>query len=279
LTWQPLHLTTHSIETVTASVVFTEALTDVFWRKAVREGESNANALGLTEKSSVSSIQFAIGQGLPAPVPAPMQPQAPQAIRLSRSLFVEGTEQRFVAETLSIGKLDIAYYTSTYTRWAAFFDRLRSLFTMPLPIALEAVRPQSLRLEYKDSFRYTGEGTPIAETLLREKSPLIAPHVFTQPELFHSHTGMFERSNQSDQRLIQLNIDANEVWVQNEQRQARAVSIMTAVQENFFPRPEDSSWPSADALIGIFDSMHERSSEIFRSVVSDEIGRRIGSIT
>ena len=268
----------HSIETATASVVFSEPLTDVIWRKAVREGESTASVFGLTEKSGVSALQLTIAQQrLPAPMP--MQPQAPQAIRLSRSLFDEETEQRSLVEILSIGKLDIAYYTTAYTRWAAFSDRLKSLFIAPLPIALEAVRPQSLRLEYKDSFRYMGEGAPIAETLLRHGSPLIAPHAFAQPELWHSHTGMFERSNQSDQRLIQLNIDANEIWAENEARPARVVSILTAVQENFFPTPEDTSWPSSESLIAIFDSMHERSTEVFRSVVSDEIGRRIGLIS
>jgi hypothetical protein len=51
----------HSIESATASVVFAELLTDVLWRKMVRESEATANALGLTEKTGVSSFQFTIG--------------------------------------------------------------------------------------------------------------------------------------------------------------------------------------------------------------------------
>ncbi len=276
MTWQPL-TKIHSIESATASTNFTEPLTDVLWRKAVREGESKSGALGLTEKSLVNAFQLAFGPGgAVPPLSVPIAPPSPNAARFLRSTLDESSQQRIIIEALSVGKTDITYQTTTYTRWQSLFERLKSLFEVPLSVALEGVRPANVRLEYKDSFRFFGEGVPFAVDLLRDKSPLIAPHVFTRPELWHSHTGMFEKSEQSDQRLVQVNIDANDM-PQPEGKPFRVISITTAIQENFFQnREEESSWPTSEMLIKMFDPMHKRCSEIFKTLITDKMAKRIG---
>ncbi|MDA9537768.1 hypothetical protein ACM41_16690 [Bradyrhizobium sp. CCBAU 21362] len=197
-------------------------------------------------------------------------------IRFYRSNAEEDSNQFFPAETLSIGKGSIVYHTKAYTRWEAFASQLQSLLTEPLGIALEAVYLSNLRLEYRDVFRHSPEGPALASTLLRAGSDLLAPHIFSREALFHSHTGFFEDGPDCDQRLIQVNVDANEI-IENDVP-GRVISIMTAVQDNFHPDLELERSRGSSAAISNFNSMHVRSAEVFRSVISDEIATRVGMI-
>ncbi|UPJ49891.1 TIGR04255 family protein [Bradyrhizobium sp. 200] len=267
----------HAIESATAIVNFSEPLTDVVWRKAVREGESKSSSLGLNKRAALNAVQFAFGGGGAVALPpiSIAAPQGPSAVQFGRSILDEASRQEIIMEALSVARSEITYQTSAYTRWASFFERLSALASTPLSLALDAVRPANVRLEYKDMFRFEGDDAPLANGLLRQESALITPHAFTQPELWHSHTGMFERSDSSDRRLVQVNVDANEQH-QADGKTIRIISIVTAIQENFFPTREESSWPDAHALIEMFGQMHIRSTDIFRSIITDEMAKRIG---
>jgi len=280
LAWQPLH-ENHSIESVSASVNFAEPLTEIIWRKAVREVEAKAGAMGLSERDAVNAFQIAIGAnaiGLASPSIDIGQiglPSQIESVRIARSHIDEASGQKRAAESISIGRQVITYQSTTYTRWAAYSERLNELFGAALDVSLGAVRPAVLRLEYKDSFRFDGAGEPLVSGFLKDVSPLIAKHVFDKTDLWHSHTGFFEKSDRSDQRLIQINLDANNVVHVAQRETARLVNIMTAVQENFHAWPEDKEI-TAGELLGIFESMHQRCTEVFREVVSPETAKRIG---
>ncbi|MGY3036147.1 uncharacterized protein (TIGR04255 family) [Bradyrhizobium sp. USDA 4354] len=275
MSWNPLHHA-HSIEGASAAINFAEPLTEVLWRRVVREAESRASACGLTARSQLKTglhLRFSPGAFGVAP-PAPQL--EPDAVRFYRNTTEEEADPQFVAETLTVAKAYLLYHTATYTRWAAFSSQLRSMLSEPLGIALQAVQVGSLRLEYRDVFRrpFDGEIAPAALDLLRAGSDLLAPHIYNRAEMFHSHTGFFEVSDVADQRLIQVNVDATDAA--DSDNQVRSVSIMTAVQDNFFAQSEVEQPRSALDLISNFESMHQRSTSLFKSIISDEVAQRVG---
>src|SRR4029453_16974119 len=97
-----------------------------------------ANAVGLAPPS-IDFTQL----GLPPQI---------ETVRIARTHIDEASGQKRVAESISIGRRAIVYQSTTYTRWAAFSERLNELFGVALDVSLGAVRPAVLRLEYKDSF-------------------------------------------------------------------------------------------------------------------------------
>lgn len=272
MSWNPLHQA-HSIEAASAAVNFSEPLNDVVWRRVVREAESRASACGLSARSQVrTGMQFSIGA---APGITPTPQLDVDAVRFYRSASDEESNRLVPAETLTVAKSVLLYHTTAYTRWEAILPQLRSMLTEPVGIALEAVYVGSLRLEYKDVFKHViGQSAPLVTNLLRPGCDLLAPHIYRREQLFHSHTGFFEPCDGCDQRLIQVNVDANDLVENNEQ--VRAISIMTAVQDSFFPQLESERSRASSEFVDRFDSLHTRCGELFKSIMTDEIAERVG---
>ena len=160
-------------------------------------------------------------------------------------------------------------------------ERVRLLLRPALRTALHSVRPANLRLEYKDSFRYVGQGEPLAETLLNSNSDLIASHVFQRTKLWHSHTGFFEEASGCSARLVQVNLDANDAIdaMRPQSPPFRMVAITTGVQNNFDgqgPELIDNEDELATSLVSMFDSLHERAIELFKNVIHPSVAARVG---
>jgi uncharacterized protein (TIGR04255 family) len=278
LHWEPLH-ESHSIEVAAVAVNFREVLTEISWRKTVRDAETVCRTAGITEKTAMNAVQFTIGAG---GAPGPATPSQVDAMVFTRSAAVDVPGvglQKAMLETFSVSRSGLNYQTTAYTRWDAFYSRMRSLMRSPLHGALHAVSTANLRIEYKDSFRFRGDGPPVASDLLNRASPLIAPHVLNNEKLWHSHTGFFEDAEGCEARLVQINIDANLATRLGETEQFRTVSILTAVQNNFAVVPPDDLDNEDDQVtfqLDMFDSLHLRSIELFKQIISDETAARVG---
>jgi hypothetical protein len=277
LEWQPSQ-EAHSIEVVSAAVNFSEALTEVAWKKVVRDAEGVCRAAGLLEKSAVNTVQIMIGT---SPEAAP--PQAIDGMLFMRSQAVNvpgGGIQRKALEALSVNRTGLNFQSTVYSRWDAFFERLKLMVRPPLRGALRSVGVLNLRLEYRDGFRFVGKGQPLAMTLLNEKSDLIAPHVFRNERLWHSHTGFFEDAPGCKERLVQINVDANIAHQLGRLDDPfRTVTISTAAQNNLDPASAetlDNEEELANSQMSMFDSLHIRSIELFKNIVSPEMASRVG---
>lgn len=278
LAWKPFQ-EAHSIEMVAAQVNFSEQLTEMAWKRVVRDVEGSAKAAGLVEKSNLQGIEITIneGQGLPQGLPTALT-----GVRFMRTTAIEtavGLQRKF-QEALTINRTGLLLQSAVYSRWEAFADRINLLMRPALRGALHSVSVSNVRLEYKDAFRYEGEGPPIARTLLNESSNLIAPHVLDNEKLWHSHTGFFEDAPGCEQRLIQVNIDANQAFDQlRPEASFRAVSITTAVQNNFATgaqEPVDNLEELATSQLTMFESLHDRAIQIFTNLVHPLIAQRVG---
>lgn len=264
----------HSIEVVSAAINFSEPLTEVSWKKVTRDADAIRKAAGLSE--TMPAIQFMIGA---PPSPATGPPVSATLFMSSKAIDVSGMP-RAPLETLTIGRAGLALQTTVYTRWDAFFERMRMLLVPPLRAALRSTGILSLRLEYKDSFRFVGDGPPIAARLLNLKSGLIAPHVFENEQLWHSHTGFFEQAAGCKERLVQINIDANvSADTGTPDVSFRSVTITTAVQNNLTSGGSeslDNEEELANSQIAMFDSLHQRSKDLFRQIISNETASQVG---
>ncbi|HEV7880227.1 TIGR04255 family protein [Bradyrhizobium sp.] len=275
--WQPLH-EAHSIEVAAAAVNFSQPLTEVAWKKVVRDAEGVCKAAGLGEKSVVNAVQITIG--LPAGPPPPTTVDAMVFMRSQATNIPGGGLQRSALEALTVSREGLNFQTSVYTRWDAFFERIQLLLKPPLRSALHSIAVTNLRLEYKDVFRFVGEGKPIAEELLNTCSDLIAPHVFRNEKLWHSHTGFFEDALGCKERLVQINVDANFSATRGSTEPPfRAVTITTAVQNNLANASAealDNEDEIANSQILMFDSLHLRSKELFVKLISKQTASQVG---
>ncbi|SFI61324.1 hypothetical protein [Bradyrhizobium sp. Gha] len=282
LDWTPFN-EANSIETVAASVNFREPLTEVAWKRAVREADAVCRAAGLTEKQVLNSVQFMVGpnQAPQAPPGAP----AVEAMIFLRTAAVSmpgaGMQKRPL-ESLQVGRTGLVYQAMQYTSWAAFAERLEQLIKPPLRSALYSISVDNLRLEYKDNFRFAGTGKPTARKLLNADSKLIVPHAFDNERLWHSHTGFFEAAQGCRERLVQVNIDASMMHPAHQvtpDTSVRVISIGTAVQSNLLEGSSEAlenEGETAISQLSTFRSMHDRCIELFREIVSADIAMRVG---
>ncbi|QOZ67145.1 hypothetical protein [Bradyrhizobium arachidis] len=280
LDWKPFN-DTHSIEVVAASVNFLEPLTEVAWKKAVREAEAVCRAAGLNEKQVVNSLQFMVGPNQVPQTSAGAPTVEAMIFQRSAAVTIPGAGiQKRPLESLQIGRFGVIYQAMSYTAWEAFATRLEQLVRAPLRSALFSVGVANLRLEYKDNFRFAGAGKPVARALLNSESTLIVPHVFDNERLWHSHTGFFEAADGCKERLIQINIDANEMLAADQMNKPfRAISITTAVQNNLAETSSEALENEAElatSQLSMFGSMHDRSIGLFKEIVSADIAARVG---
>ena len=55
-----------------------------------------------------------------------------------------------------------------------------------------------------------------------------------------------------------------------------SAAVMTAVQDQFFPQLESERSRTPSEFLDRFDSLHARSGELFKSMITAEIAKRVG---
>lgn len=243
-------------------------------RKALRKGEALASHLGLIQSDPTSGFEVQFGPD--------------GASVLKQSSFVSGIafQRREVAkpgafgavvvsEQLSIERGAIVYNSMHYTRWRDFKEKISFLFEPLLETILSGSSLYAIRLEYRDRFNYFGDLAEAAPSeLLREGSRLVAPHVFSQTGMWHSHTGMFEEAPATPRRLVQIAIDATDH--KESDREWRSVSLMTGLEDRFQVEGLDAPDQEPSTILVRFDDLHTKSKALFKELLTDERLKQIG---
>ncbi|MGY3347141.1 MULTISPECIES: hypothetical protein [unclassified Bradyrhizobium] len=116
--------------------------------------------------------------------------------------------------------------------------------------------------------------------MLNADSKLIVPHAFDNERLWHSHTGFFEAAQGCRERLVQVNIDASMMHLAHQvtpDTSVRVISIGTAVQSNLLEGSSEAlenEGETAISQLSRFRSMHDRSIQLFREIVSIDTAMR-----
>ena len=285
LSWEPLH-EAHAIRVAAAVINFSESLNEISWRRVVRAAEQKCIPAGLTNKATANVIQLVFGggnlAGAPLQIPSKEADQV-QSLSFQRTIVDElpsGGVRNQIIEQVVIGRTALQYQTLAYTRWKDVEAQITGLLSPSLEIAVLSVPVANIRLEYHDAFTHRGDGVPNLRELLREGSPILACHIFERSDLWHSHTGFFETPEGGPKRLVQVNVDANEVMEPDAEGPRRTVSVMTAIQDNFrsdlSTADLENPLETATSYLSRFDSLHDRSKDVFSQVVSDLMADRIG---
>jgi uncharacterized protein (TIGR04255 family) len=278
-TWEPIR-EAHSIESVAAVVQFPSALNDAMLRKMLRAADANADKMNLPIRETMTGFQLNIGPTGPLAAAVATVDHAPMlgvVFKRNEIATVGGLPTTVAVEEFQLGRQALVYTTVHYDRWRLFKERLAALLTPVLSAALSGANVAHLRLEYRDRFIFSGE-VDAADTadLLRVDSELVAPHVFAQKQMWHSHTGMFVVAPGAERRLVQILVDAQDIKTATDQTPRRSISLITGIQDFFQVEGLESKEQETPVLIDQFEALHRASKELFKKMLTDVAKQRIG---
>jgi len=276
--WSPVN-ENHAIDVMAAVISFAEPIPASLFKKALDSVEDAAFAAGLRSRHSIQSIQFSVPPG-GAPVSASSNP-GPTMGRIFNSLFEVPAgvpPSARVAEQIQFAQGQILYRTWRYVSWQWQVERMRTLIIPALTLIQDIIPIGLLRLEYLDRFRFDGDLSSISfESVLRRDSPLIAPHVFSRSDLWHSHTGAFLPGSAGTKRLEQVQIDVlDDLAIDTGNLpHTRWVNIMTAREDRFLSPSIDEVSGNINLVFGSFDVMHMELKDLLASIITDAMAKRI----
>jgi len=246
----------------------------------LRVADANADKMNLPIRETITGVQFNIALGGPVTPVIPTVDRAPMMGVVFKRTEIEnvgGLPATVAAEEFQLGRQALVYTTTRYDRWRLYKERFAGLFTPVLDAVLSGANVASLRLEYRDRFNYSGDPTAAkVSELLREGCELIAPHVFAQKHLWHSHTGMFLEADGAEHRLVQILIDANDITISVDQPPRRSVSVITGVQDFFQAEGLETKDQQASDLVARFEELHVASKDLFKGMLTEAAQKSVG---
>ncbi|MFN9476405.1 TIGR04255 family protein [Acidovorax sp.] len=267
--FRPLH-ESHAIEQVVISVHFANVLPEEVLRAGAASMLQFKKELG--GQQDITGVNLSLGPGGVAPMVLPsFQGQARFATDNAGVLLKE----------LRLEAQAIVFRSQRYTRWNALWKEAGKYLEALLACAGDA-QIASLNLQYTDKFLWqSSPGSCRSDLLLRRDSPFVAPRIFDAGDLWHCHSGRFERLNDAVQRLEIVDLDCiDEGPEQPGTEPTRAVLITTSVSDRFNrPGYHAVDFPARQALAGInevFNNLHTQVKSVFSQIITDEISDSIG---
>lgn len=271
--FEPLHKA-HSIEQVSLAVVFAKEIGDEELRAARK-------ALGKPDElpgySEMRGMSFAFSAGAVASAGAQVSGPAIGSAP-SGHVFTRVRPDGTVESQLQVQKLAIAFLTSSYTRWTDLSAQTRRYIDHLLPIYAAGCEVAQVQLAYSDKFLSTS--TPETSTpgrILREGSPYLAHTVFRAQNLWHCHTGTFERVGETVKRL--RNVQVEFVTETREDQERGVLAIRTTLADMYnqpgFKQSQFKPESAAQHVCETLEELHAIDKEILRDILTDEMARRI----
>jgi uncharacterized protein (TIGR04255 family) len=266
----PLH-DAHAIEQVLMVLQMAQPMDAESFKKVRKASEQFSGEDGLPGKSEIQRLVVAFGQD---PSIAGQMPQAE-----IHGLMLSRTAPNGVIETeLRIEPASITFRTTTYSRWQSIWDQANRYFQALAELYAEKNAISAISLNYVDKFVWSGDPAQCSpKQILKAQSPYIAPHVYGQSDLWHSHTGAFLRVDAQTKRLLNVNIDfLHEEPIAG----SRKIIGISTVLTDMFNQPGYDSLALAPADASAFvanrmKSLHDYSKLVFADVISEDMGKRV----
>jgi len=265
--WQPIR-PLHSIECVATVIAYAEPLSEFLVKRVIRKAESLALNAGLSDRADIRTFQV------------PVIPDAGHQVRsqfdgLAFQRFGQTTPQgRVLLEDLIVSRNELVFRKYDYNRWADYRANLKNLILPLISISSGATAIQAVRLEYLDRFMVENyEPGHVSELLAR--TPMVAPHIFETPGLWHSHTGKFDPIG-DDVLLTQVNIDFVNGTTPDQTQVVHSVGITTGLERRYNGNKLDVESPVVSYIDEHLHDLHLRSKALFKSLLTPEIADRVG---
>lgn len=182
-------------------------------------------------------------------------------------------------QVLSIEENSIGFRSSKYRNYTEFKERFLQLTDTLLPLVSNVMTLARIRFEYQDKYVWTGErgvDIPLAP-LIRANSPYIAPHVYKEPAVWHSHTGMVLPAKENGvNRVLQVHLQTGNFQRVPPQPAHFGLSLMSAREDRLNPEDTAVSARAYSQLEAVLDGMHEDLISAIREVLSDDMLSKIG---
>lgn len=266
--FEPIH-DAHAIEQVAFVIQFSPALDDgglAEVRKLVEPFTSELPGRKDIQALSVS-IRVPGLSGLAAPSP------------IAGSAYSRTRPDGTVESELRVDQLSVTFRTVLYTRWDAVWQNARRYFDAVIAKYVSAdTTVAAISLTFFDKFLCVGTVAECRPSLLlRPNSRYVCPHVFSAPDLWHSHTGAFLRVDEATKRLLNVNVDYLEENQPDGVR--RVIAIATALTDLMNQPGYVSSRVMANDVCQFLDThmkqLHHFGKEVFGNVVNDDMSKRI----
>jgi uncharacterized protein (TIGR04255 family) len=269
--FEPLHAA-HAIEQVALVVHFNREIADdelAAIRKALSPFSDD-----LPAKSEVRTFNIAFAQG--GGPSAKMPVQAVTGFVMGRISAKGSIEKEFRVERGSL-----TFRNLVYTRWAGVSGEAHKYFAAAFAALGGDCSIAAVGLTYIDKFLWNGNlEDSLPSTLLRVDSPYLSPHVVDKRDMWHSHTGSFEKPNSHTKRLLNVNVDCLEE--EHDEKKRRVISITMVLSDGFNQPYHDAvdfrAKDSEKFLAERMDDLHAYSKDVFSQLLNKETKIRIGLI-
>lgn len=266
--FEPIHAA-HAIEQVVFVLKFETPLEDEVFaqvREATKRFEVESD-MPMHVKFSFSN--FPVGQ----PTPLPLQVSG----FMLRRMRADGS----VEKELRVEPSSITFMTSLYTRWDAAWLQARSYFEALASIYASQTKVAGVGLNYVDKFAWVGDMTECrADALLRVDSEYLCAQIFKAEDFWHSHTGVFIRTDALTKRLLNVNVDYLDEIRADDIR--RVVSVTTILTDLMNQPGYEALVTTAKNIIEFLDvrerALHVFGKEVFGKIINDEMSKRIALV-
>ncbi|MER9741995.1 hypothetical protein [Mesorhizobium sp. M0187] len=269
--WKPL-TPRHAIDTMAMVVTFGEPLSSLVFRRIIRELEPTTFSKGLNNRQPMQTVSMNF-----SPTGPQIKPSVAPGMQFQKLSLVRVNEEMVankVVEELIFDPTHILYRNMNYSRWENVSGTYWDMCSDALRAIIENVPIITIRLEYLDRFVFEGDlAKATARGLIKEGSSLVAPHIFDLTELWHSHTGKLEKTDGENLRLYQVNVDMVDM-ANADSSATRSIQIISAVEERYAGSGMEGG--TTNSLRVIFDDLHERVKELFKSIVDAKLLAAVG---
>ncbi|MBY5358636.1 hypothetical protein HFO97_01215 [Rhizobium leguminosarum] len=265
----------NAIEQMVVTVRFSEPLSSLVSKRIIRELERSTSNVGLTNRQAVQGFQLnmqAAGQNF---VPVAM----PGMLFQSTSVFrVNDEVVNQISQQVEFQPTHLAYSTWTYKSWDKERETLTRLLLPAIETAVQSITIGAVRLQYLDRFVFDGDKAAVqARDLLNDETDLIAPNIFTAPDLYHSHTGRFDNVTSRSRRLSQVNVDSQDMLSDGQPDALagrRTISLLTALEDQFLESGKEfSSEEVAGFLSSQLDDLHVHALALSKRVINNKFAQ------
>lgn len=217
-------------------------------------------------------IQFAFGEGSP-PADLPiMQPTAGvmfDAMKRDGSLDwrLRADDNRLFVNCLS------------YTRWADVWPTARKFLAAAGDIVVGADNAVTgFILQYIDVFRWAGDpSTYNVDAMLDRNSTHLPGSIFDCGPLWHLHQGWYRNVTDEPKGRVLERVHLDAVL---EEKQVPIVKVDTYIQLELSQKRSWAAIFTGESPIGdaLFDKLHEQDKDILKSILTEDMARRVALI-
>lgn len=221
--WRPIR-DTHAIQSATVSVAFNQPVGNVLLRRMDAQLAAEAQRLGLLDREGIAAFQ----------IPLPLQNilQMPNSQGASYSMR-ESPE--FYSERVQLTADVVRYEQWSYTRWAPFLERARSLMQPSVDEYAKVSSLSEISATYVDVFEAIAENEkPDISVIVPKDASAIAAGAFRKTGQWHTHSGWFDYlADGFSRRLSTVNVDVLDRPTTDDSGFLRTVQITTRVADAF----------------------------------------------